>query len=42
MESSSVDIVINGRFKILEQMVDGGQAEVYKTLDLSDNKMYLF
>ena len=37
---SATNIIINGRFKVLEQIAEGSQAEIFKTLDLNDNKMY--
>jgi hypothetical protein len=39
MEPAS--IVINGRFKVIEQISIGAQAEILKTLDLNDDKMYM-
>ena len=37
---SATNIIINGRFKVLEQIAEESQAEIFKTLDLNDNKMY--
>ena len=39
---ASAKIVINGRFELIEHVGTGGQAEVFKILDLTDKKMYFF
>lgn len=33
------NVIINGRFKILKKLAQGGQAAVFKVHDLTDNSM---